>query len=135
VSANAKAILGEHKSYNSYGELRGVLGQITVYGTTHAGEPEFTVVDPLTMFRTICRFKAEDLTKVKELLGRRVSVVGKIKYNKKDHPILITADSWDAAFNQTGEDALDIIHAAGINITGELTSEEFVARVRNGDED
>ena len=60
--------------------------------TVHGGKPAFFIYDPLTGEKIICHIPEERMAEAKDALDthpHRVSVTGKVKYNRAGKPISI----------------------------------------------
>jgi hypothetical protein len=73
--------------YSAFGSIRGSLDEISVH-KNH----EFRVWDERTHKPVTCKFSPEEIERVKELLGARVTVVGTLTSNSAGNPISIMAE-------------------------------------------
>jgi hypothetical protein len=115
--------------YYSYGELRGVLGQITIHESTS----EFAIYDPATKQRIHCKFSPEHASEVAELLTKRVAVFGRIAYNRKDRPTSVDVESWKPLKEQDELASLEAIRRAMKPLPDGMSSEDYVRGQRDGD--
>jgi hypothetical protein len=131
VSAALHATIKKSRPSNYYavGELRGVLGQITVHRNKH----EFAIYDPLTDRPIICVFDDEP-RKIADLITRRVAVSGRIEYDRHtDDPVKVTVESWQAIRPEDELASLEDIRNAMQSLPAGQTSEGYVRNQRDDD--
>lgn len=112
----------------SIGSVEGKLETISVHG-----KPKFIVYDDLTRKAVTCKFESERwLEKVKEALGRRVNVAGVVHYNAKGEPLRVQLE--DLRFLRRQEELPATSEIGGIDrdFTRDLTTEEYMRRIRGG---
>lgn len=131
LAANVDRILGRAPEfYYEDTELEGRLEVLSVHGT-----PDFWVYDPLTEQPTKCTFKPEDRERLAEMMKRptRVRVSGKAKFNREHRPISLEVESFARLRDQEELPQIRDLHRAGINITGGMSSVEYVRRMRDAE--
>lgn len=120
----------QSRTYSSFGELRGELGQITVHGNTH----EFAIWDPLTDHRIPCTFSANEPTEVAKDITRRVVVYGKITYNKKTNdPVRVDVESYDVLRTDDELSPLSEIGGAMRSLPEGQSSEDYIREQRDAE--
>ena len=72
--------------YSALGSLEGELGAIKTYGR----DPYLTIWESVSLQPIRCRFPIDRVNEVKELLQRRVRVLGRINYYKNGRPRSVT---------------------------------------------
>jgi hypothetical protein len=115
--------------YYSYGELRGRLGQITIYGA----KTEFGIFDPLTRQLVHCHFSIEQEDRVKALLTKQVAVLGKIKYDRNDRPKEISVESFESLKDVDELASFDEIHEVMSPLPEGMSPEEYIEEQRDGE--
>lgn len=115
------------KHYDVEGEIRGVLGQITVHGSTR----EFVIYDDLTDERIACHFVTEDVSQVSAAITRRVSASGSIRYDRHHHPQSMKVEAWTLLPEPSELASLDRIRAAMRPLPEGTSSEEYVGGLRD----
>lgn len=116
--------------YYSNGELKGELGQITVHGT----KTEFAIYDQLTDRRIPCKFSAEEIDEITELLTKMIVVSGRIKYDNSDRPLFVDVESWYEMKKQEELASLDEIRESMEPLPDGMSSEEFIRSLRDDDD-
>jgi len=130
MAAKARRVLHSRpKFYTAETELRGRLGQVTVY----AGKSEFQLFDPVTAKGTPCHFGREHAEAVGALITHRIKVVGTAKYNRNDELLSIQVREYEPLKEDNELPTIDDLHSIGINITGDQSSDEFIRGLRDGE--
>lgn len=129
VAASVDAIV-HAPSYESYTELEGELGQITVHG----GKAEFCIFDPITDRPTTCRFNPDDAESVGALITHRIRVYGKARYSRTHRPESIKVEEWEGPLGEKHPISLSDLHDAGFTLDSDRTSDEIIRRQRNLDD-
>lgn len=113
--------------FSGLGSVAGKLEVISVHGP-----PRFNVYDALTKRAVRCRFAPERLDDVAAALGRRVVVTGVVHRNAKGDPVKV--DRPELRILPDGADLPSVKDLIGLvpDITGGLSSEEHVRRLRDG---
>lgn len=114
--------------YKEIGSVEGKLEMVSVHGA-----PRFTVYHAVTRHSIRCRFdSATYLEKVKEALGRRVIVDGRIHLNFKHEPIRVDIEGLDVLQDERVLPAASELRGMAPDFTGELTTEAYLRRLRSG---
>jgi len=117
-------IVSKARLYMDFGTIEGQLELISV----HERE-SFSVWETYTNRRIDCLVNSEQFQTAKDLLGKRVAVTGRVKY--RNHvPKSIQVESLSRLRDES--ELPDLKDIAPIDITGGLSSEEHVRRMRNG---
>ena len=114
--------------WKSIGSIEGRLDTISF----HRAKPNFVVYYSITHKAVKCVVNAEMLSRGKDLLGRRVNVFGTVHYNARGEPVRVEAEGIRSLRSRDELPTLDDIGGIDPDFTGELTSEEFLRRMRNG---
>lgn len=92
---------------------------------------KFSIFDDVDNRLIKCTFAEHLLDLVKQNIGKRITAIGTVKYNKKtDQPVSIIVDLIDPLEDDTTPAYL--ADMPPIRFPGELTSEEYVRRLRDG---
>jgi hypothetical protein len=115
--------------YTALGSVEGRLEAISVHG-----KPSFGVYDFVEGRRISCEFPSEMLERVKDALGRRVLVFGRVRFNESDKPTSVREIEELRVLR--GKDDLpqpeDIVGIAP-DITGDVDSVEHLRRLSDND--
>jgi hypothetical protein len=125
AAVNVKKLL--EPSSSAIGSVAGKLEVISVHGP-----PRFNVYDLVTKRAVRCRFPSEQLGEVAAALGRKVVVTGIVYRNSNGEPIRVEKPELrvlpDDAELPTTRDLIGLVP----DLTGDLSAEEYVRRLRNG---
>jgi len=113
----------------SYGSVRGMLEYINIHGKT----PVFRIYPDVGGDQLACRFASTMLTDARDGIGKFVEVRGIVHYKVvAQYPHAIDVRELEVL---PGGGAPDWIAARGLlpALTGDLTTEEYIAKVRTGD--
>lgn len=129
--ANIDEIATKARKYKDVGTVEGRLEEISVHGAPEAS-PQIRIWDPIPLpGRAVkCVINQDRLPEVKDLLGQRVSVSGLIKY-ENHKPTSIDVQSIRRL--RTHDELPQIESMDPIDITGDLTTEEHIRRLRDGE--
>ena len=111
------------------GEMEGTLEQINI----HAGANTFRIYPVVGPSSVLCRFKVSDLEVAKDAIGREVRVSGNLLYRPYSvwpHEVRVT--EMEMYLPEEELPTLEDIRGIAPDATGNLTSEEFIARLRDG---
>jgi len=112
--------------WEDLGSIEGSLETITVHGGN-----QFNLWEAVTGRRVECYFRADQLEDVKAALGRRVRVEGRIRYNRRGEFTSIEVRSLEIIPRDEDLPPLDEMAGIAPNITGDLSSEDYVRRLRD----
>jgi hypothetical protein len=113
------------RTYEELTSFEGKLESATIHGRNR-----FYIWDAFDG-RISCRFSRERLDEVRELFGHRVSVYGKARFSRTGRPLSIEVLDLKRLRNQDElPQPRDFI---GVSITGDLSSEEYVRRIRDAE--
>jgi len=111
----------------SYGFIRGMLEYVNIHGK----KPVFRIYPDVGPDQLSCRFESSMLTQAREGLGKFVEVRGDLHYKViAQYPHAIDVREIEI---MPGAGAPDWINARGMfpDLTGDLTTEEYISRVRD----
>jgi len=113
----------------SYGSIRGMLEYVNIHGK----RPVFKIYPDVGPDQLSCRFDPSMLTEAREGLGKFVEVRGDLRYKVvAQYPYAIDVKEIEV---MPGFGAPDWIGARGMfpDLTGELTTEQYIASARGSD--
>jgi hypothetical protein len=113
------------RTYEELTSFEGKLESATIHGKNR-----FYVWDVFDG-RISCRFSRDKLDDVRNLFGHRVSVYGRARFSRTGRPLGIEVIDLKQLRNQ--DELPQARDLAGINITGELSSEDYVRRLRDAE--
>ena len=115
------------KNYSVPSSIDGKLDVVNIHV-----RPRFSIFDDIGMQEVRCHFPDRLLDEVRKSLGKRVTVVGDVKFSAEtDRPISIRVDEIIPLEDETVKPKLfSEMHA--IDMTGDLSSEEYIRRLRDG---
>ena len=122
IAVNADEVRSKQRRFEIT-SFRGRLERVSLHD-----ERTFVIYDILTDEPIDCTFSEEDIPKVAENLGRRVSVHGKACF-EQGKPVSIEI----AEFRGLSDDILDMSKTEGVDITGGMDSADYVRALRNGE--
>lgn len=120
----AKKML-EGTTWEALGSVEGYLEQINIHE-----QFRFGVYDRFTGKRINVAFSRDMLPAVRQALGCRVEVTGVLRYNRFGEVTSVVADGL-TVLSETGYPTVDEMLGIAPGITGELTTEEFLRRIRD----
>jgi hypothetical protein len=109
--------------YVDHGTIEGQLDEISVHES-----PVAFIWERFPVRRIKCVIAQEQVEQVKELLGRRVALTGRISY-RNHKPVLVQVEAIRAMRDDS--ELPDIRDIQPIDITGGLSPEEYVRRLRD----
>lgn len=125
-TANNVTKILKRRYYHEISTLEGSLETIDVHG-----KQAFGIFDLLTSDKIICHFDKAITGDVVNALGRRVSVEGKVKFNRFGDPLSIEVSDFEV---MPGMDELPQFRKGErLDITGGIPPEEFVRRLRDAE--
>ncbi len=101
--------------------------------TVHGGKPAFFIYDPLTGEKIICHIPEDRMAEAKDALDthpHRVSVTGKVKYNRAGKPISIEVADFTPLRDR--HELPQMKDLEGIDLTGGVDPTEYIRRLRDG---
>ncbi|MDX6480370.1 MAG: hypothetical protein QOG85_880 [Gaiellaceae bacterium] len=114
-------------TFMGIGSVAGQLEMISVHRTA-----TFNVYDVVTHKAVSCRFDVAHLEAIKEALGKRVVVAGIIHRNAKGEPVRVDKPDLRVLPDDSELPTFAELIAQVPDLTGSLSVEEHVQRVRNG---
>jgi hypothetical protein len=129
--SNIDEIATRARLYTDVGTIEGRLEEISVHGTPQA-MPQIRIWDsvPVPGHSVKCAITEDRLPVVKELLGLRVAVTGPIHY-RNHKPMLIDVQQIQRLRMQDELPQIETMEP--IDITGDLSPEEYVRRMRDAE--
>ena len=126
-SANVQKLLSTEDE--CLGDMEGTLEQINI----HAGANTFRIYPAAGPSSVLCRFKMADLEIAKEAIGREIRVFGNLLYRPYSvWPHEIRVMEMETYLPEAELPTFEDIQGIAPNATDDLTSEEFIARLRDG---
>lgn len=125
ISVNVDRMI--KKSYVSDGSVEGTLEMVTLHENAY-----FRVYDAIQGWGVPCHFQQEDIDEVRGALGRRVSITGRLRSDHLGKPESLHV----SGIRVLGAEPLPTaneIRGIARGMTGGLTSEEYLERVRSDD--
>jgi nucleotide-binding universal stress UspA family protein len=125
TTENIKKVVEKARLYVDYGTIEGRLEEISIHGPTR-----FAVWDELTDARTDCLIGDDRLGEAMELLRmrKRVAVSGRIHYRNQQPK---TVEVEEIRTLRGMDDILKLEDIPPMDITGGLSSEEYIRRMRD----
>lgn len=124
IKEHAKSAVGE-RYYEMDGSVDGMLDLIGV-----VAKLRLVVIDDIDERRIACRFAPELLDKAKDMLGRRVTVIGVVRYRTADDvPVSIEAVDIEQIDDGDGVGFADL---PSIDLAPGESSEDYIRRMRDG---
>jgi hypothetical protein len=119
------------RKYKDVGTVEGRLEEISVHGMPETS-PLFRIWDPIPLpgHYVKCVISEDRLPQVKDWLGQRVSVSGPIQY-QNHKPILIEVQNIRRLRTQAELPQIETMKP--IDITGDLSPEEYIRRMRDAE--
>ncbi len=124
VAANVDDILGT--TYEAPSEVEGRLDSISIHDRRI-----FAVWEPIRNWRIECRFRENMLEEVREALGKRVSVKGSVRFDARDKPLAVQAESIYVFPDEDELPSTKDIVGLDRDFTGGLDAVEYVRRMRD----
>jgi hypothetical protein len=122
ATEHIRQIVEKARIYLDYGTLEGCLEEISVHVS-----PSFAIWESFTNNKIDCAITSDRVEEAKTLLGRRVAVSGRVRY-RNHKPTLIQVENIRRLRDVGDLQSRDI---PPIDITGGLSSEEYVRRMRD----
>lgn len=116
------------KSYVSDGSIEGIMEMVTLHESTY-----FRVYDAIQGWGVPCHFQQDTIDDVRNALGRRVSVTGRLRSDRLGKPESMQVTGIRVFAVESLPNAGDIRGIAK-GMTGALKAEEYIQRVRRDDE-
>lgn len=118
-----RQVVDKARIYIDYGTIEGRLEEVSVHGGAH-----FAIWEVLTGYRIECAVTLERLEEAKALLGQRVAVSGRVRY--RNHiPKSIQVENIRRL--RDAKELPQLKDMPAIDITGGLSSEEYMRRMRD----
>ena len=114
-----------------YHEISTLEGWLQIIDVHNKDNQVFGIFDPLTNEKILCHFDKSMRDNVVQALGNRVSVEGKVKFNRFGGPLSIEVDSFEVMPGM--EELPQFSDGEQIDITGGIPSEDFVRRLRDAE--
>lgn len=125
TASTAKKIL-DVIVWEDYGSVEGALEVVNLHGGYQCN-----VYDTLTNRKIQCSFRREDLDKVREALGRRVLVIGLVRYNRHGDILAIKAEDITILPQATDLPTVDEILGIAPDLTGGVPADVYIRRLRD----
>ena len=126
ISVNVDELI--KNSYNSEGSVEGVVEMVTVHDNNY-----FRVYDAVQDWGVPCYFRQERLEEVRNALGKRVSITGRLRSNRLGKPESVQV----SGIRILGLEPLPTpseIRGIAKGMTGGLKAEDYLREVRRDDE-
>jgi hypothetical protein len=123
IVENIKKVVEKARTYTDYGTIEGRLEVISVRGGT-----SISICEAFTNHRIDCEITTDRLQEAKDLLDERVAVTGRIHYRNRK-PTSIHVESFRRLRDASELPQLEDM--SPIDITGGLSSEEYIRRMRD----
>jgi hypothetical protein len=117
-------VVARARVYVDHGTIEGQLDEISVHES-----PVAFIWERFPVRRVKCVISQEQVQQVKDLLGRRVALTGRISY-RNHKPVSVQVEAIRAMRDENELPQLKDIQP--IDITGGLSPEEYVQRLRDG---
>lgn len=126
LAQNVKQVL----SLGYYEVFASVDGRLDIVNVHAAAK--FSVFDEVDGREIRCKFPEKLLDDVKNNIGKRITAVGTVRYNaNSDLPVSIKVDAIEPL--DDGSPPMLFSEMQPINLAGNLPSEEYIRRMRDGD--
>ncbi len=113
--------------FTAAGSTEGLLEYYNIHGTTNV----FRIYPNAGPPYVECRFRAEYMEEAKQAIGRKVRVHGTVHYRElEDFPYRVDVSEIEVLAHDSELPTLMELYGIAPNITGPLTSEDFVGRLR-----
>ena len=126
AEANVQSLVRVH--HKSIGSVEGKLELISV----HVRSRRFNVYHAITQRAIKCNLPKGMEEEVVRSLGRRVIVSGLVSYNVRGEPLNVNVDHLRVLKDGKVLPSIDDMLGMAPDITGELTTEEYIRRLRDG---
>ncbi len=123
ASANIDLLLPPR--YTTIGSIVGRIETISIHNTA-----KFVVYHDYTNKAVTCSFPEDWMDRVKDALGKRVDVAGKVHWNAKDEPVRVEGEDLRILKLKTELPSILTLAGSEPEITGEFTTEEYIRRMR-----
>jgi len=124
--ANGRALL-RTMVWQDYGSVDGALEMVNVHDTSH-----FYLYERHTGCRVKCSFARDQIEDVRRSLGRTARVRGVVRYNRQGELLGLQVQGLEALPDPSSPPGIDDIIGIAPNITGGLSTEDHLRRLRNG---
>ncbi|MCX6841288.1 MAG: hypothetical protein NTX53_03250 [candidate division WOR-3 bacterium] len=125
LDAMIEAILGPDEVVQ--GSMTGMLEMINIHNDAN----RFTIYPPAGPSRVDCRFRAAQTAKAIQGVGHNVCVKGQLRYKARDRfPYAVDVEDVEIYPPDNELPTLSDLRGAAPDITGNLTVEEFIERLR-----
>ena len=125
ISANVDDLVS--RSYVSEGSVEGVIEMVTIHERTY-----FRIYDATHGWGVPCYFRQEDLDEVRDALGKRASITGRLRSDRLGKPESMQV----SAIRLLGLEPLPTpseVRGIASGMTGGLKAEEYLRQVRRDD--
>lgn len=126
AETNVQALVGVH--HKSIGSVEGRLELISI----HQRSRRFNVYHSITRKAVRCNLPKEIENEVVGSLGRRVIVSGLVSYNIRGEPLSVNVDNLRVLKEENYLPSIDDMLGMAPDITGGLTTEDYIRRLRDG---
>lgn len=110
------------------GSVEGAIETISIHG-----KPKFIIYQRRTRKAVTCQFDREKwFDKVRNIMGQRVIVSGMVHYNPKGEPLRVQLENIRQMRGKDELPTIQEISGSDPDFTGDLTTEEYIKRLRNG---
>lgn len=124
VAENIALIISKDRRYTDHGTIEGRLEEISVHGAPH-----LRIWDPIPKEHSIrCIIQPDGLQQAKDLLGHRIAVTGAVHY-RNHTPTQIDVE--EIRRLRTEDELPQPETMEPIDITGGLSAEEYIRRMRD----
>ena len=124
ASANIDQLLPTKR--HAIGSVEGKLEMISLHGKS----PRFIVYHHRTRKAVTCKFSADRLEEVKDALGKRVIISGRVHYNAKGEPLRVELDRMRKMLSSSELPSVSQMRGYAPNLTGEMSTSEYIRSVR-----
>ena len=115
-------------SYQESGSVEGKLEMVSIHAS-----PRFAIYHAISGHSVRCKFDPHQLLDVvKEALGKRVIVSGLVHFNFKHEPIRVEIEDLMILPKEDELPSPSEIRGMAPDFTGDLTTEEYLRRLRSG---
>jgi len=113
---------------SAIGSVEGTIETLSIHG-----RPKFVLYESRTRKAVTCQFTREDwFERIKEVMGKRVMVAGLVRYNMKGEPLRIELENIRLIRGRADLPTIEELSGSDPQFTGDLSTEEYIKRIRNG---
>lgn len=113
------------------GSIAGMLELINIHNKTN----KFHIYPAVGPRKVVCQFPAHLLNKALSAINRHVNVIGKLKYKQRDsYPYGVAVSEIEIYPPDEELPSLEDIRGIEPNVTGDMSSEDFIRSMRDGQE-